>query len=326
MKNWFKFTAQVAKKFPALSSSLNAKAAPAEIDALEQRFGHPLPQALRELYQTTNGEQVNSPGIIFGLRFLPVSEVRIALDQWQEIIDGGLDGMNDDCTSKPKAAIQCVYANKSWLPLFSDSGGNYIGLDFDPAPKGTLGQVINFGRDEENKHVLAKDLDTFINQLAKLVGWNVVHADGNGGFAVNDMHFIDAIKSIKKLPSKNPDAGYYSIWLFLQNKNTIPTDYFAPNNGGASGKSLIEDFNIQWNTQLSYGGSALASGEPAPLSTLLRHLNRSDKYADALLADAGKRGITEAGYLHFIADFNYVLQDGVAADACATFIGCYNTK
>jgi cell wall assembly regulator SMI1 len=68
-------------------------------------------------------------------------------------------------TSTPKSAIQKKYFHYKWLPIFSDYGGNYIGIDLDPDTKGKKGQVINFGRDEEDMFVLAENLDDLFDKL-----------------------------------------------------------------------------------------------------------------------------------------------------------------
>ncbi|WP_051878474.1 SMI1/KNR4 family protein [Chryseobacterium sp. FH1] len=68
-------------------------------------------------------------------------------------------------TSTPENAIQKKYFHYKWLPVFSDSGGNYIGIDLDPDINGTKGQVINFGRDEEDMFVLAENLEQRFDKL-----------------------------------------------------------------------------------------------------------------------------------------------------------------
>jgi cell wall assembly regulator SMI1 len=66
-------------------------------------------------------------------------------------------------SSLPEHAIRKKYFHNKWLPLFSDYGGNYIGIDYDPDINGKKGQVINFGRDEEEMIVLADSLENFFD-------------------------------------------------------------------------------------------------------------------------------------------------------------------
>ncbi|WP_412476225.1 SMI1/KNR4 family protein [Flavobacterium sp. TBRC 19031] len=82
-------------------------------------------------------------------------------------VDRSTFNFNNDIpfTSNPINAIQKKYFHYKWLPIFSDSAGNYIGIDLDPDKKGKKGQVINFGRDEENMFVFADNLDNFFDKI-----------------------------------------------------------------------------------------------------------------------------------------------------------------
>jgi hypothetical protein len=44
---------------------------------------------------------------------------------------------------------------------------NHIGIDLDPGPCGVVGQVINFGRDQERKYVLARSWAHFLEDVAE---------------------------------------------------------------------------------------------------------------------------------------------------------------
>ena len=63
---------------------------------------------------------------------------------------------------------------------------NHIGIDFDPGPNGDHAQIIAFGRDEDEKKLIASDFATFVDQLVtqfQTVDWNL---DLNGGWTIND--------------------------------------------------------------------------------------------------------------------------------------------
>lgn len=72
-------------------------------------------------------------------------------------------------TSCPEDAIRLKYFHLKWIPLFSDYGGNYIGVDLDPGPMGKRGQVIVFGRDEEALFVVADSFDVFLDLLIEQI-------------------------------------------------------------------------------------------------------------------------------------------------------------
>ncbi len=69
----------------------------------------------------------------------------------------------------PDRAISKVEYSDLWLPLFTDDQGNFIGLDLNPDFRGDYGQLINFGTDEADHFVLARDLDALWSFLAERI-------------------------------------------------------------------------------------------------------------------------------------------------------------
>lgn len=93
---------------------------------------------------------------------------------------GGNPAILATMASVPPQWIKTVYACKGWVPLLSDRTGNYVGVDLDPGPNGSLGQVIVFGRDFDRKCVLwmgdgeggwGKWLAAFVDELQSGEGW-----------------------------------------------------------------------------------------------------------------------------------------------------------
>jgi len=73
---------------------------------------------------------------------------------WDEIMD---------FESFPNKSVRLKYFHYKWLPIFTDGGGNFIGMDLDPDNNGKKGQIIIFGRDEKTLAVLSKDLNSFLD-------------------------------------------------------------------------------------------------------------------------------------------------------------------
>jgi len=93
-------------------------------------------------------------------------------------------------TSNPEGAIKKKYFHIKWIPLISDFGGNYIGIDLDPDTNGKKGQVIIFGRDEENMIVLANSWDEFLD-------WNLDLIKKEEDKLKSESHLHDIYKQIK---------------------------------------------------------------------------------------------------------------------------------
>ena len=69
----------------------------------------------------------------------------------------------------PKRAIKRKFPFTKWVPIFSDGCGNFIGIDLDPDTKGVKGQVIKFGRDEEEFVVIANSWTNFLDFTLEVI-------------------------------------------------------------------------------------------------------------------------------------------------------------
>jgi cell wall assembly regulator SMI1 len=194
--------------FPQLLNNLRSGVSDDQLDAAEAELGREMPQQLRELYKLANGEADESIGLFFGLPFIPLDRLKSERASWDKVAeDAGDDpGISEFLTSNPANAIQTNYANKNWLPVSHDWGGNHIGVDIGPGPSGTHGQVINFGRDEDNMIVLASSVGAFLAWLAdSLEAGNFKieigsqHSPSNVSFRLaepENQHFLDTIGTL----------------------------------------------------------------------------------------------------------------------------------
>lgn len=144
---------------PPLHATLRPGVPESQLDTLEVIIGRNLPAAFRTLYRWHNGQDWG----VFGLKFECLEGVRQEWDFWQEIGQQYPEFATDiPSHSHPTGAIRDAYTTPGWLGFLTDGGGNSVGLDLNPGPMGKSGQVITFGRDEEQKYVLADSLDTFL--------------------------------------------------------------------------------------------------------------------------------------------------------------------
>lgn len=192
----------IIKKY---NRNLNKGATDEQIKMAEQIIGVTFPSELAELFKCNNGNATNFKenvylGAILGLQFIPLDVLIRTWSEWCEFTDE--KGLDTYCTSIVKGQIKCLYANKRWIPFASDGWGNHIGIDLDPDLNGTVGQVINFGRDENNKLVFAKNLNGFLElminiiksndfKLIKKMGEDAQFYLGNGDKGI---HVIDYLK------------------------------------------------------------------------------------------------------------------------------------
>ncbi|WP_165569531.1 SMI1/KNR4 family protein [Corallincola luteus] len=196
MTTWNDLTNKIESKFPTFLGALSAPTDTNALNEISALIETSLPETFLNIYRHSDGEKLRATGYVFGLSLLSTEKIVHELKGWRDVIDQGLDGLSDSCTSHQEGKIKCEYANTKWLPLLGDWSGNFIGLDFDPGPEGKQGQVINFGRDEEHKYVFADSLDEFMDLLDRLLESAEITIDEEGGYAYQETHFIDALKEL----------------------------------------------------------------------------------------------------------------------------------
>lgn len=129
-----------------------------------------MPESFKSFLAHHNGEDDDSCGLIFGLRFLSCEQIKSNWDAWLELEgDGQNEEYAESMSSKPEGVIKPLYQNRNWIPITHDFSSNHIGIDFDPDTQGVTGQIIAFGRTDDEKklkaHSFEEFVDIFISQL-----------------------------------------------------------------------------------------------------------------------------------------------------------------
>ncbi|MGE7803474.1 SMI1/KNR4 family protein [Lysinibacillus sp. NPDC096215] len=228
-----KLKIQLDQKF---SSFLNPPASEEEIQKVEKEMAIKFPDDIRELYLMHNGEKEDGPGLFFGLPFLSLNDVLQEWYVWEQLEEEF--AMEGSSYSVPAGYIKERYINRFWIPISKDFGGNNIGIDVDPDHKGQIGQVINFGRDEEVKYVIATQLSDFLEFIAETILQGNYQIEQEEDYLYwnykNSTHFLDALKSLE-LPVLNPvspiskeDTSKWMQDLDAQWKEIIQEDFSNP--------------------------------------------------------------------------------------------------
>ncbi len=154
----------------SLREKLHGPASEEALSKLEKTVGLKLPDDFKASYLIHNGSE-RDVGPLVGNAMLSVEgiakewkELKKVAKVWEELLPIQV--------SHEKGMIKEDAVNPRWIPFVGPDEDNFIGLDFDPGPKGTGGQIINFGADQfthgSERLVLAPSFRGFMNFLADL--------------------------------------------------------------------------------------------------------------------------------------------------------------
>jgi cell wall assembly regulator SMI1 len=163
---WGEYTTWLAEHAPEAFANLAPPASESALDDLEKQLGQALPKPVRELLARNDGERkVDGPSALPGLRFLSCQRVVKEWKMWASLRASEAAHLDehDAAAANLDPGVRPVYTHPAWIPLFQDGDrSDYFGLDLAPARGGKKGQLINFGRDEDQHFIAAPDLDAFL--------------------------------------------------------------------------------------------------------------------------------------------------------------------
>lgn len=173
-KDWMRLVKNYNRKYKGFTANFNKGISENDWNEYKSKFEFDLPKNMKELYSLCNGDNDQFiAGSILGMKFLSLDKVWMEWNTQKELLSTlsitYLQNLNEYCTSIEPKKIKCQYINTKWVPIADDSGGNFIGIDLDPDENGQKGQIINFGRDENEKFVIANSLKELVILIADIV-------------------------------------------------------------------------------------------------------------------------------------------------------------
>jgi cell wall assembly regulator SMI1 len=170
------------RECPPLLNNLNPPASDAGLTALEKAVGVVLPEDFKASYRIHDGSH-GWPAPMIGEPMLPLEDIARVWTEFKSFVKDW-EAMLPIQASFKKGAIKEDAINPKWIPFLGPDEDNYVGLDFDPGPTGTKGQVINFGADEfkydSKRFVFAPSFGVFLNFVADLMSAGKVVVDQDG--------------------------------------------------------------------------------------------------------------------------------------------------
>jgi cell wall assembly regulator SMI1 len=216
-ESWRRIEAWLDNHLPAVKSTLRPGVSKKHLAKFETFIGRSLPEDVRESWLIHDGQRPvpadddhdlpDSEELLYGYALNPLFDAgdRLSLDSvfscWRYWMTGHGGGTKPERsleldrghTSSPAGAIRPCQFHAGWLPLATLVDNDYLGIDLDPGPDGTAGQVINFGAKVYDHFVLATSWAQFLADFAdELEAGNVVR---------------DPEERVREIQMKEP-AGY----------------------------------------------------------------------------------------------------------------------
>lgn len=182
---WKEWIIYYKKYFPNSIESANnlinpilSPAPASDIKDCEVGFGIAFNDELKIIYNhATQGQY-----LFFGMCLMSPADVDRNLKNWTDLaVNGQLDNVQNYPVN-PQGTIKNEYINTKWLSFANDLTTNYISIDYDPAEKGAVGQIINSGRDQWERFVVAKNITELARKVMTKVEANNVEITPEGYF------------------------------------------------------------------------------------------------------------------------------------------------
>ncbi|MCY7288877.1 MAG: SMI1/KNR4 family protein [Cryobacterium sp.] len=141
-----------------------------DLSRLQASLGRQLPPDLVAAYRICDGGP-NVPGnpldesLFYSYRFLSVGQM-LSLNSGLENTrrSEGPPFPREPLPSFPPGAVQDLLTSSDWVAFADDRAGGYLAIDYLPGPSGTVGQVINFGRDDAAHFQLGTSFENFLER------------------------------------------------------------------------------------------------------------------------------------------------------------------
>ena len=181
---------------PQTLAHLNGPASHAQIDEVEAQIGMSLPPAFKEFLTRHDGEDGETWLALFGDGNQLLS-CQAIVDQYTLDQELGLRFYNPEMGTiafwkdrvarnviRIKGTVKPLVLHPKWIPLTCMNGNVFRYIDFDPAPGGTPGQIIEVDPECCSYQVLASSFDELLDHyLAQLL---------RGEFVVDNEEYVES--------------------------------------------------------------------------------------------------------------------------------------
>jgi cell wall assembly regulator SMI1 len=159
---WTQLKSWLATNIPQMLEGMNEGASEQQISDLEANLGVTLPDDYKTFLRLCNGESDDSEVGFYDGELLSARHVWNQAKSWRDLVaDGTFEGEFSD----PETGIRNDWWNPKWIPFTHSGSGDHLCLDLDPAPGGTVGQVISMWHDDGRREMMYANFTAWLEHV-----------------------------------------------------------------------------------------------------------------------------------------------------------------
>ncbi|MEZ6087570.1 MAG: SMI1/KNR4 family protein [Pirellulaceae bacterium] len=168
-KAWDAIEASLAANHKSLAQSLQKGAALPQLSKMMGKTKVRLTGEVKEFFQRHNG-QSGGDGLIHDQasdeRYILLSVDQV-IQEWSAWQDLQASGDFDDAEASPDRGVRDAWWHPKWLPMATNTAGDFLCFDNSPAAGGKIGQVITLWHDRPQRDVVFSSAREMLKVLAE---------------------------------------------------------------------------------------------------------------------------------------------------------------
>ena len=161
---WSRIERWLDEHAPDKLGSLAPGAEESQLAKAEAALGVRLPDDFRASALIHDGER-DWAFVVHGWNLMSLERIVEEWRVWKDLYDAGEYNVLVGAT-RAEGPIWPDWWRPSWIPIAGDGGGNFFCLDLDPAPGGTVGQVVEVWHDGDARTVVAPSFRAWLADFA----------------------------------------------------------------------------------------------------------------------------------------------------------------
>ena len=161
---WKRIETWLAANAPDTLADLRPGASDADVRKAERALSVSLPADLVESYKVHDGQRGGSGPLFGDYALLPLEH---AVKEWKTLKRLRSAKVFEFMHGQPAPKVKADWWNPRWIPVASNSSGDFLCADLDPAPAGKPGQIVSFLHADAARALVAEDFKSWLSEHAK---------------------------------------------------------------------------------------------------------------------------------------------------------------